>query len=203
MARKAFLVRHGEPEAGYTKRYLGRLDPLLSPEGVEQAKRIAERIKPLAPTRCLSSPLRRAHATAEIIADACGLKVETTDLLLEIHFGLLEGLTFKEASALYPGATDSWQALAGDFAFPEGEDFAAFNRRAAEMAEMVRACPEESVLLVAHGGVLRGILCNLLQVDADGPLRFRFGYAALTTLEFDEEGGGAVLTGFNVGRNCP
>lgn len=202
MARYIYMVRHGEPEAGFTKRYLGRLDPGLSPEGAAQAARAAERVKPLAPQRCFSSPLLRARDTAQVIADACGLAVEPTDLLLEINFGLLEGLTFKEASALYPKATDSWQALSDDFTFPEGENFFEFNRRAARMAALARESAEERVLLVAHGGVLRGVLCNLLGVEADGPLRFRPSYAALTTVEIGD-GGYAVLAGFNVGREEP
>ena len=41
MAKRIYLVRHGEPEEGYTKRFLGRLDPALSPKGREQARRIA------------------------------------------------------------------------------------------------------------------------------------------------------------------
>lgn len=202
MAKSIFLVRHGEPEEGYTRRYLGRLDPALSPTGHEQAERIAKRLLPLSPERCVTSPLRRARDTAASIADACGIPLETNDLLLEIDFGLLEGLTFKEASSLYPGATDSWHALSGDFSFPEGEDFAAFNQRAAHMAALAKAYPEERVLLVAHGGILRGVLCNLLKVAANGPLRFRFAYAALTTV-LVEDGGEGVLTGFNVGRDCP
>lgn len=202
MPRIIYLVRHGEPESGYTKRYLGRLNPGLSPSGVEQAKRLTNRLCPLTPRRIISSPLRRALDTAEIIAEACGIPMETNNLLLEIDFGKLEGMTFKEASAVYPGVTDSWQALAGDFSFPGGENFADFNLRAKRMADQVRACCEDNVVLVAHGGILRGIICDLLAVEADGPLRFRLAYAALTTLEMDG-GGGAVLTGFNVGRDSP
>lgn len=199
MKKYVYLVRHAEPEEGFTRRYLGRLNPGLSAKGVGQARRIAERVRRLSPDCVLSSPLRRAGETAAIIAGACGLEVETNDLLLEINFGKLEGMTFKEASALYPGATDSWQALSGDFSFPDGENFAAFNRRAADMTEHVRARPERRVALVAHGGVLRGILCRLLSVEADGPLRFRLAYASLTAVELYEDGG-AILTGFNVGR---
>ena len=202
MPKYLYLVRHGEPEEGFTKRYLGRLNPGLSAVGVRQAERLGERLRRLAPGRIVASPLRRAADTAAILARACGLEVETNDLLLEISFGKLEGMTFKEASAVYPGATDSWQALAGDFSFPGGEKFSDFTRRSAEMAACARRCPEESVVLVAHGGILRGVLCSLLSVEAEGPLRFRLAYASLTTVELDA-GGGAVLLGFNVGREKP
>ncbi len=198
LAKKVYLVRHGEPEEGYTKRFLGRLDPGLSAEGILQAKRIASRVAALSPSACWTSPLRRASETADIVAQACGLQPVINDLLLEIDFGLLEGLNFEQASALYPGITDSWQALSSDFSFPEGENFTAFNRRVGQLADQVREAPDESPLLVAHGGLLRGLLCSLLDVDASGPQRFRFTYAGLTTVEVYENGL-SVLTGFNVG----
>lgn len=198
MPKLVHLVRHAEPDTAYLRKYLGRMDPGLSPKGREQARRAAARIGRFCPDRIVASPLRRAKDTADVIADACGLCCETDDLLLEIDFGDLEGLSFKEASAIFPGATDSWQALSGDFMFPGGEDFSSFNRRAAAMARQVRACPEKSVALVAHGGILRGILCNLLAVEANGPLRFRLSYAAVTTLELYSDS--AALLGFNVGR---
>ncbi|MCD8351464.1 MAG: histidine phosphatase family protein [Planctomycetaceae bacterium] len=199
MQKEVYLLRHAEPETAYTKRFLGRLDPGLSPTGVEQATLAGRRLREFRPQAIIASPLRRASETAAIVADACCLAVQTDPDLIEIDFGDLEGLTFAEASERYPGITDSWQALAGDFSFPGGERFIEFNRRCCNVASRIRSCPEERVALVAHGGVLRGILCNLLAVEADGPLRFRLAYAALTTVELDTEGG-AVLTGFNIGR---
>ncbi len=199
MIKEIYLLRHGEPETAYTKRFLGRLDPGLSPTGVEQARLAGTRLREYHPQVIFASPLRRAAETASVVAAACGLDARTDPDLIEINFGELEGLTFAEASARYPGITDSWQALAGDFSFPGGERFDEFNRRCRDVASRIRTCPEERIALVAHGGVLRGILCTLLAVDANGPLRFRLAYAALTTVELDTDGS-AVLTGFNIGR---
>ena len=178
------------------------MDPALSPTGASQARALAQRVRPLGIRRIIASPLLRAKTTAEIIASDLDLSLEIDSRLLEIDFGKLEGMTFKEASAVYPGTTDSWQALAGDFSFPSGENFRDFDSRCEAMAEAARNAPEENVMLVAHGGVLRGILCHLLAVEADGPLRFRLAYAALTSVEIFD-GGGAILTGFNVGRTEP
>ncbi|MDR0361502.1 MAG: histidine phosphatase family protein [Planctomycetota bacterium] len=199
MVRTVHLVRHGEPEAGYTKRFLGRLNPGLSENGLRQAEKLVPRLRPLAPEICLTSPLARAAETAAILADGLGVKAEAWDLLKEIDFGKLEGLTFDEARASFPGMTDSWQALSGDFAFPDGEDFPAFERRAGEIAATLGTWPGKSLLVVAHGGILRGVLCRLLGVACNGPLRFRLAYASLASVEI-HDGGTAVLTGFNIGR---
>lgn len=196
--KTVYLVRHGEPEEGFTKRFIGRLDPALSPNGLAQARHIATRIAPLKPERCLSSPLRRARETAGVIAAFCGLEVEFSDLLLEIHYGLLEGKTYEEAAAIYPVIADSWRTLSSDFSFPEGEDFTSFNRRVKSLADRVRAAGEKKLLLVAHGGLLRGLLCNLLDIDAKGPVRFQFAYASLSAVKIHADGG-ATLDAFNVG----
>lgn len=199
MPRTIHLVRHGEPEAGYTRRFLGRLNPGLSDDGRAQAEALTPRLRELAPESCITSPLARASQTAEIICSGIGLAPEKWDLLKEIDFGELEGMTFAEARAEHPGMTDSWQALSGDFAFPGGEDFRAFERRATEIANAARAWPRRSLLIVAHGGILRGVLCRLLGLACNGPVRFRFAYAALTSVEAYDNGA-AVLTGFNIGR---
>ena len=200
MPRTLYLIRHAEPEKAYTKRFLGRLNPSLSPDGIAQAESLAKRCVPLKPQRIVASPLTRAWMTATILGKACSLEPEPNDLLLEIDFGQLEGLTFAEASEKHPGIATSWQALADNFNFPGGEDYTRFSRRAAAMADFARDAKEERLAFVAHGGVLRGILCNLLGIAADGPIRFLPAYAALTVVELYEDGG-AVMTGFNVWRS--
>lgn len=47
----------------------------------------------------ISSPLRRATSTSEIVASYIDCKVEIDDRLRAQHFGDLEGMTFEEASS--------------------------------------------------------------------------------------------------------
>ena len=128
------LVRHA-PTAWTGSRYCGRSDPPLDAAGVAVAHRLAgDLATTLAPgTRIVTSPLRRAHATAAAIADAAGIDdIAIDDRWREADFGIAEGLTFEELERLAP---DLARRLAdGETAidWPDGE-------RAADLAARVAA----------------------------------------------------------------
>ena len=192
-----YLLRHAEPEEGYTRRYLGRLNPGISPVGVTQAEAAAKLVRSLKPEICHCSPLNRARLTADIVTRNMGIGTVVEESLMEIDFGQLEGMTFAEGRAVYPLAVDSWAALTQDFAFPGGENYAAFQGRLDKLVALAMTAIRSNVLMVAHGGILRGLVCRLLGLDCRGNVRFRFKYAGIAGLELFD-GGGAVLTGFNL-----
>ena len=71
------VVQHGEKVASPG-------DPGLTPRGVDQARRTALALQAIdSPSRLLSSPLRRARQTAEVLAQTLGLEVEIDDRLTE------------------------------------------------------------------------------------------------------------------------
>jgi len=63
-----YLIRHGEKDS--PKTFLAGRTPgvLLTPRGQQQANELAEFLAPAAIQHVFSSPLERAHATAEAIA---------------------------------------------------------------------------------------------------------------------------------------
>ena len=150
------LVRHA-PTAWSGRRYCGRSDPPLDAAGEAAAAVLAGELGPtLAPgTRIVTSPSRRARATAATIASAAGIQEATVDdRWREADFGVAEGLTFEELDRLVP---DLARALADgetEIDWPEGE-------RAAELADRVTAAWREvartgaDVVVVSHAGPLR------------------------------------------------
>ena len=152
------LVRHGETEWNAQRRYQGQTDVPLSALGIQQAELIAERLATLKIDAVYASDLIRAWETAQIIAEKCGLNVLSEPCLRELKFGVLEGLTFDEAQAQYPGMIAAWQE---DFNnAPEGaETIDLFNTRIVSLLEDLKQKHDEQVvLLVAHGGSLSEIL---------------------------------------------
>ena len=153
------LVRHA-PTAWTGSRYCGRSDPPLDANGVAAAQRLAgDLATTLAPgTRIVTSPLRRAYATAAAIADAAGIDdIATDDRWREADFGTAEGLTFEELERLAP---DLARRLA------DGE-------RAADLAARVTTAwrdlvtAGDEVLVVSHAGPLR-IALGLASGQAPG-----------------------------------
>ncbi len=135
-----WVVRHGATEWSSSGRHTGRTDIPLSPEGEEQAIALALRLaRPWA--LVLSSPLLRAHRTAEL----AGLTPQIDDDLVEWDYGPAEGLTTKELSA-----DKKWSVWEGP---PLGETLADVAARCAAVLE--RLPSEGDVCIVAHGHLLR------------------------------------------------
>lgn len=152
MGARFLLVRHGESEWNAQARWQGRGDPPLSERGRTQARAAAERLRGFAGA-VVSSPLRRAHETAEIIASVLGLGrvVFVTDLQ-EVDTGAWSGLTSDEIAERFP---DEWLALreGRHEGWPGGETRAGFVQRViAAVEELARQHADGEVLVVTHGG---------------------------------------------------
>src|SRR5262245_60896366 len=90
---RLYVVRHGSTVLTAEDRFSGAIGVDLSDEGRWQAARAGERLRAEGITAIYSSPLSRSVETARIIAEACGLTIETRDGLCEISHGRWEGLT--------------------------------------------------------------------------------------------------------------
>jgi alpha-ribazole phosphatase/probable phosphoglycerate mutase len=55
---------------------------------------------------------------------------------------------------------------------------------------------EEKILIIAHGGIIRHLLCLLLGLDAEKYLLFEVKPGRVSSVQLYDEGG--VLTGFNI-----
>jgi len=90
---KIILVRHGQTLWNNIGKYQGHTDVPLSKTGIEQASKVAKRLKNDKITAIYSSDLKRAKQTAEIIALEHNLPVITNTRFREINFGVWEGKT--------------------------------------------------------------------------------------------------------------
>ncbi|MFL5779025.1 MAG: histidine phosphatase family protein [Chloroflexota bacterium] len=147
------MVRHATT-AWSGRRYCGRSDPQLTAAGRAEAVALARRLAPtLDPdTRLVSSPARRAAATAAAIAAALGdIAIQLDPRWMETYFGDVEGLGFDELAARHPELAQA--ILDGETAidWPGGETAAAFTARVTsawhELAEAARP-----VVVVTHAG---------------------------------------------------
>jgi broad specificity phosphatase PhoE len=177
-------------------RFVGRTDIPLDPKGPDQARALASLLAVLRPGQCVASPLMRAWATARVLAEPIGLKVETDPDLREVDFGMWEGKTLREVQAVDPAGAERWEKPSDDFSFPGGESLERFCARVRGVADRLTAHPSGVVLAVTHGGVIRALLCHLLGLGVQHFRCFHVPYASLTTLTVFE--GRGVLTGLNL-----
>jgi broad specificity phosphatase PhoE len=149
------LARHGETDWNRDGRWQGQSDTPLNELGREQARELAEGLDGI--DAVYSSDLERARETAEIVAARLGLEVKVDERLRERSFGAWEGLTMEEIERRYEQAHGRWRAGEGHGA-DDAEAFDAFAARVHSfLEEVLRLHPDETVLVVGHGGSIRVI----------------------------------------------
>ncbi|NLF00533.1 MAG: alpha-ribazole phosphatase [Anaerolineales bacterium] len=180
---RLLLVRHGETAYNAQGRYQGQTDLPLNQLGRQQAALLASRLAGEEIHAIYTSDLRRAAETAALIAVPHRLSVHGEPRLREMSFGAWERLTYAEISERDPQALAAWQADPLGAAPPGGESLAELAARVQSAFDSIVALyPEQTVLLVAHGGPLRVLLCLALGLPPEAQWRFRLDTASLSEL---------------------
>jgi len=151
------LIRHGQTDWNLARRIQGSTDIPLNATGREDAVQAAERLASGTHHAVYTSPLLRAKETAEIIADRLGLEIAgVVPDIREREFGDGEGMLVED----YIGTYGDWHAEV-----PGSESLQAVGERAITALHAIarearqRSAPQaESVLVVAHGGVIRAVI---------------------------------------------
>ena len=186
---RLLLARHGNTKGNSAERFWGQTDVELSANGIWQAQRLANRLAREKIHFIYTSTLRRASATAEIIASCHQMEVITCPELLEINFGLVEGLSFSEIGERYPELVKAWPDRDLSFRFPGGESIGELNSRVVKFYHRLKKhAPEDTVLVVAHSGVLRLLICHLLEIDMWHWRQLRTDLASLSIVETHSQG---------------
>ena len=168
---RLILARHGEAQGSREFRFNGSSDVALTPRGAEQAQRLAAALVPFDLAAVYTSPLLRASATAEAIASAARLPVETLPDLREQSYGSWERLTAIEARARDPKRFAAWSAGLR-IAPPAGESLSVVRRRAVACVTLLaERHPGQTVALVAHVGPIKALLCTALCMPLSGARR--------------------------------
>lgn len=191
------LIRHAESEANAAGRWHGVSDGPLTARGRDQAAALGARYAGV--TRVYSSPLERARATAEAFAGVHDLPVSVLDELIEVDFGVWEGLTPHEIAERHP---EDWARV-----FESGEDiprggtgdtFEAVGQRVAAVIERMHSThPGERVALFSHGGAIWSLTARVLGLTWSDWRNLAMP-ANTSVSHFRVESGRQVLVDYNI-----
>jgi len=183
------LVRHGETAMNSNLRYWGRTDVELGELGLKQAERLRDLLATRKIDTIFASERQRAHQTARIIASEHEANVTICPELNEVDFGDIEGMTFQEVNQRYPDVAKAWIKGGLDFRYPGGESMSELGKRAIRFASHLKdLAPEATALIVAHSGILRLLICHLIDIGQENWWRFHLDFASLSIMETNNRG---------------
>ena len=88
-----YIMRHGKTDWNAKHKLQGRTDIPLNEEGIQMAEQAKEKYKDVNFDICYCSPLVRAKQTAEIVLEGRNIPIVYDDRLMEMCFGVYEGVT--------------------------------------------------------------------------------------------------------------
>ena len=192
--RRLYLMRHG-------KTYEPVLDSLVaSPEedpelpltadGVAAVETTARALSSLAFDAAWSSPYRRSHHTASIVAEHHALEVTRVAGLEELRVHLPGAATMLDIARRYIQiARELRECDPHEVELEPGVSIGAIAERATHaLIECLTASSAKTVLVVAHGGINRLLLTQMLGMHLSRFLSIDQDFACVNVVEFLRRG---------------
>ena len=198
----ALLLRHGQTELSVQKRFSGTGDQPLTEHGRLQAAAAAARLATSGATAVVSSPVRRARETAELVAAALDVEVAFEPGLRETDFGDWEGYTFAEVKEKWPRELDAWLADPS-VAPPYGESFEATTTRVRQArTRLLAAYGGQRIVVVSHVTPIKTLLRLALDAPPSALYRIHLDLTCLSEVQWFADGP-AVVRSMNDTSHVP
>lgn len=149
-----YITRHGQTDWNVLKKVMGRCDEPLNEIGLKQAEETRNNLLDTNIDLIISSPLKRARQTTEIINNGRNIPITYDDRIIERDFGEFEGMETKDFD--FQGYWDYYKNLH----FKEAENIQMFFKRVYDfLDDITEKYKDKNVLLVAHGGISIPVNC--------------------------------------------
>jgi len=152
-----YFVRHGEIPSNLTRRYAGWSDEGLTQNGINQARKVASKLKHYGIGAVFSSPLRRAYQTAKIIGKELQLRPQIEPYLVELKMGHWEGKYEEAISEYYPEEWHVWNTRPKHLRLPGRETLDQLLDRVLLSVERIEDALDdhEAAVAVTHVSIIR------------------------------------------------
>lgn len=153
---KIILTRHGQTDWNVLGKVQGITDIELNETGIKQAEETGNKLLNYNIDYIITSPLKRAKKTAEIIAKDRNIPILVDEGLKERAYGEIEGKTLKEFDI-----NEVWNYKPNK-QFKDMESVGQlFNRVNGFLNNLKQNYSDKTVLLVTHGGICIPIMSIL------------------------------------------
>jgi len=175
---KLTLVRHTSLQIAPGICY-GQTDVDVASSFMQEALQTQTKLADMTFDAVFTSPLQRCVK----LADALGHRQIKEDARLkELHFGDWEMQAWDDVPR---DIFDEWAQNYAELAPPKGETFQQLQQRGVDfLTEMMKTHPNQHLLVVTHGGMIRALLAHVLNMQLKGLFRFHVDYGGVTQLDF-------------------
>ncbi len=186
---KLTLVRHTSLDIAPSVCY-GQSDVAVSANFENERMALQKKLAAFEFDAIYASPLTRCHQLAQALCadELFGHASENIKLdarLKELHFGDWE---MSPWDAIPREKFDVWADDYANLAPPNGETFSELHARAKSFVEDVSSHSQgKHILVVTHGGFIRALIAEVLQMPLKRLFRLTIDHASVTQLEFNGE----------------
>lgn len=182
------FLRHGQAKNNVERILAGRTTGYpLTDQGIKQAEKIADFLKPFNISIIYSSPIERAEQTTSIVAKKLRLDYSIDERLTEIDMGPLSGVTFDDMFAKHGNIF---------LKFYEGhpiiekngiESFASIKKRVLDLVEHCsKKYNDENILFVTHMDPIKSMLSTVMQLKPESLYELIIRNASLTMFKKEQ-----------------
>jgi broad specificity phosphatase PhoE len=201
---RLYLVRHGEVETTYHRKFGGRIDMELSEVGRQQSELLAKYLKTTSFDALYASPMTRVQQTLTPLLPQLRKPPVILEDLREVDFGCWTGLGWEQVLEQFNFRAYDWLQLLEEDSIPDAECGKSFRARVEPcLKKILDNHPGQSVAIYCHGGVIRMILSILLDLPLPKMALFEIDYASLTRVDYHSRKTELQLLNFTPWRDCP
>lgn len=161
---RLYLIRHGETDWNRLNQLQGKRDIPLNAQGEEVARKTRKGLMDVPFTLGITSPLKRAARTAELLLEGREIPIRKENRIEEIGFGEYEGMVYTKTYSEIPDEKFSYFFTKPEAYRPGkgGESVEELLARERDFWQELLRNPEyeeQTILISTHGAALGGLLC--------------------------------------------
>ena len=170
MVKNFYIFRHGQSSYNLEGKIQGHSNnSVLTDKGIDQAYATADYLKNKDIDVIISSPLRRAKQTGNIVSRVVKAPIQFDERFTEVNVGVAEGLHYTQAQERFGGTYQKWRSKDSadqDIRFENGETKRQVRQRVFSALEQYAQSKYNNIAISGHGITLTETL-HALDIDKD------------------------------------
>ena len=159
MKTRIFIVRHTETTGNIEKRLTGRQDYSITANGEILIQKLTRELENIKFDKIYSSTSGRAIKTIEQIANKQKLKIEESDELCEMYFGIYDGWKWEDVNKIQPEIKQKQNEINEIIGIPKQESMEeTANRMYNYVLKISKENEGKTILISSHGVVIEAFL---------------------------------------------